>query len=119
MKMKYIWKATHSDGSVTKGSRRCHVDSEGEGAYLIETWNRNGKIGGFPKWEYKFVEFIMESIHTRLSPVCKNGALKDHEIQEFVNLLRDKLEPLTDNQSLRERIASIVVPYLESRGLRR
>ncbi len=44
--------------------------------------------------------------------------LKDHEIQELVNLLRDKIQPLTKVQSLRERIHGIIVPYLERKGLR-
>ncbi|MCK5603099.1 hypothetical protein KAR91_14545 [Candidatus Pacearchaeota archaeon] len=44
--------------------------------------------------------------------------LKDHEIQEFVNLLRDKLQPLTKVQSLREIIHNVVVPYLEKKDLR-
>jgi hypothetical protein len=44
--------------------------------------------------------------------------LKDHEIQELVNLLTAKLRPLTKAQCLREMIHNELVPYLESRGLR-
>lgn len=44
--------------------------------------------------------------------------LKDHEIQELVNALRDKLEPLTPVQALREMISSTVCNYLEENELR-
>jgi hypothetical protein len=44
--------------------------------------------------------------------------LKDHEIQELINVLSDELKILTDNQSLRERIAIPMLNYLEKKNLR-
>lgn len=44
--------------------------------------------------------------------------LKDHEIQELVNAIRDKIQPLTTVQCLREMISSTVCEYLESKNLR-
>ncbi len=44
--------------------------------------------------------------------------LKDHEIQELINEIRDSVKVLTDNQSLRERVAGSVMSYLISKNLR-
>lgn len=37
---------------------------------------------------------------------------KDHEVREFVNALRDLATKYHDHESLRERIAHVVIPFL-------
>lgn len=44
--------------------------------------------------------------------------LKDHQIQELVNAIRDKVEPLTGIQWTREVISKAVMEYLTDSGLR-
>jgi hypothetical protein len=44
--------------------------------------------------------------------------LKDHEIQELVNLLRDRIRPISEHQCLREFVHGVVTGYLERKGLR-
>ena len=63
-----------------------------------------------------------------VSPVChpcdqillaEMRGLKDHEIQELVNAVRDEVQPIATAQCLRELISRAVVQYLEGKGLRR
>jgi hypothetical protein len=44
--------------------------------------------------------------------------LKDHQIQELTNAIRDKLRPLIPHQCLREMISSAALKYLEEKNLR-
>ncbi len=44
--------------------------------------------------------------------------LKDHEIQELINAVRDATKPMIPHQCLREVIARAVTTYLESKDLR-
>lgn len=66
MKMEYIYKATHEDGRVNKGFSTCEVNNEEEGKGFVETWNRQGRFGAFPKWEYKLVKFESEEPKVKL-----------------------------------------------------
>jgi len=44
--------------------------------------------------------------------------LKDHEISELVNAVRDAVAPVTQHQCSRELISRAVVNYLKSNGLK-
>lgn len=44
--------------------------------------------------------------------------LKDNQIQELVNRLRNKLQPLTPHNCLRELISECITEYLETNNLR-
>ena len=44
--------------------------------------------------------------------------LKDHEIQELVNVIRDEVEGYEETQALREVISGATIRYLESKNLR-
>jgi hypothetical protein len=46
------------------------------------------------------------------------AGLKDHQISELTNAIRDRLRPLIPHQCLREMISSSMVEYLESKDLR-
>lgn len=89
-------------------------------------WDRepgNLKLHGRRNWLiwFKGVDIAMGGgthIDLSIMPKAKSAGLKDHEIQELVNLLTAKLRPLIKVQSLREMIHGELVPYLESRSLR-
>lgn len=42
--------------------------------------------------------------------------MKDHEISQLVNLIRDEIERICSNQSLRFRISQVVTNYFHAKG---
>ena len=55
---------------------------------------------------------------TRLLSGGAVRGLKDHQIQELVNAIRDATAPMIPHQCLREVISSAALRYLEAKGLR-
>lgn len=49
---------------------------------------------------------------------CSLPGLKDHQIQQLVNAVRDATSPMVPHQCLREVISRTVTEYLEQNGLR-
>lgn len=50
---------------------------------------------------------------------CKEPrGLKDNEIAELVNAIRDAVAPITKHQCLRELVSKATVNYLKSEGLK-
>ncbi len=60
--MKYIYKAIHEDGRVSKAAETKLVHSEEEGKDFIRKWNIWGRFPGYPQWVYKLWRF--ENVHT-------------------------------------------------------
>jgi len=56
-KMFYLRKAIMENGEEHKSMESTNVYSKEDGRHLIVTWNRQGKIGGFPKWKYRLHKF--------------------------------------------------------------
>ena len=82
----------------------------------LDVWDSFEKDDGYDK--YLTDPEVIKYRTTPLLPKPTGKGLKDHEIQELVNAIRDNVEPLTKAQQLRERIASATTKYLESKGLR-
>ena len=58
-----------------------------------------------------------ERIRGKILTENKRG-LKDHQIQQLVNAVRDAIKPLTPVQSLRDRVDKATLRYLQENNLR-
>jgi hypothetical protein len=52
----YVIKCVQSDGSISRRIESTKIWCEAEASGLIDQWNRQNKMKGYPKWYYFFVE---------------------------------------------------------------
>lgn len=63
-------------------------------------------------------EMNAAQVFTQMKQHIVTRGIKDHEISELINSIRDAVTPITSHQCLRELIHKAAIGYLESNGLR-
>jgi tRNA C32,U32 (ribose-2'-O)-methylase TrmJ len=79
---------------------------------LIDAYAEARHVGGCYTYNAKTAEARAKVVEA--FKVVEGEPLKDHQIAELINELRDVAKKYSDTQQLRERIAHILVPVLRN-----